>query len=137
MKILFVCVHNAGRSQMAKALFNAFASELNLSARADSAGTHPGGSINPMAREAMEEIGISLEGETPKLLTPAMATQADRIITMGCGVDAASCPAGTYISEDWQLPDPHGQDITAVRDIRDRIAERVQAMAQEIAARAR
>ena len=132
MRVLFVCVHNAGRSQMAKALFNARAKELGLQAEADSAGTQPGLAVNPVAVEAMQEIGISLVGETPKLLTPELTNSADRIITMGCGVEASACPAGVYITEDWQLPDPHGQGALQVREIRDRIIERIDALLADV-----
>ena len=139
-RVLFVCVHNAGRSQMAEAFFNRLAEERGLNAVAESAGTAPGERVNPQAAEAMAEIGISLEDHRPRPLTPALAAQADRIITMGCGVDAAgthavgACPAGTYITEDWQLPDPHGQPIEAVRAVRDAVRQRVEALLDEIAA---
>lgn len=132
MRVLFVCVHNAGRSQMAKALFNARAKEQGVQVDADSAGTQPGAEVNPVAVEAMQEIGLSLAGETPKLLTPELANSADRIITMGCGVEASACPAGVYITEDWQLPDPHGQAVLQVRAIRDKIMERVDALLAEV-----
>src|SRR5207248_934231 len=106
-RILFVCVHNAGRSQMAEAFFNRLAKERGLEATAESAGTAPGERVNPVAAQVMAEAGISLEGHRPRRLTPALATGPDRIITMGCGVEADVCPAGIYITEDWQLPDPH------------------------------
>src|SRR5947209_17461611 len=123
-RILFVCVHNAGRSQMAEAFFNRLARERGLDARAESAGTAPGERVNPVAAQVMTEAGVSLEGHRPRPLTPAMAAAADRIITMGCGVDADACPAGTYITEDWQLPDPHGQPPEVVRQIRDQVRQR-------------
>jgi protein-tyrosine-phosphatase len=127
-KVLFVCVHNAGRSQMAEAFFNTLARERGLAAVAQSAGTAPGERVNPAAAQAMAEVGISLDAHLPKRLTPELARTADRIVTMGCGVEAGMCPAGTYISEDWQLPDPHGQPIEAVRAVRDAVRERVQAL---------
>jgi len=130
--VLFVCVHNAGRSQMAEAFFNQLAKERGLDVRALSAGTAPGGRINPIAIEAMEELGIRMEGHHPKQLTPEMAGSAERVITMGCGVEADMCPAGTYISEDWGLPDPHGQDIAAVRPVRDAIRTRVEALLRDL-----
>ncbi|MGV3724433.1 MAG: arsenate reductase ArsC [Actinomycetota bacterium] len=130
--ILFVCVHNAGRSQMAEAYFNLLAPTLGVKARGLSAGTAPGGQINPVVKEALEEVHISLLGHAPKLLTPDLAASADRIITMGCGVEADMCPAGTYISEDWGLPDPHGQGIESVRPVRDAVRERVLDLLKEL-----
>lgn len=124
-KVLFVCVHNAGRSQMAEAILNRMASERGLPFQAESAGTVGGKSINPIAAEAMEEIGISMEGQSPKLLTQSMADDADLIVTMGCGVDADACPARILISEDWGLDDPASQPIETVRRIRDEIREKV------------
>jgi arsenate reductase len=138
-RVLFVCVHNAGRSQMAEAFFNRLAPKRGLDAMAESAGTMPGEQVNPMAAQVMAEAGISLEGHRPRLLIPAIAREADRIITMGCGVEATGthevggCPAGTYFSEDWQLPDPHGQPLEAVREIRDQVRDRVEALITELA----
>ena len=133
-RVLFVCVHNAGRSQMAQAFFNRLAQERGLDAVAESAGTAPGTQVNPVAVQAMAEVGISLKGQQPRLLTPELAAHADRIITMGCGVDAAVCPAGTYIAEDWQLPDPRGQPMEGVRPVREAVRQRVAALLDEIAA---
>lgn len=133
-RVLFVCVHNAGRSQMAEAFFNRAAHERGLAAVADSAGTAPGARVNPMAVQAMAEGGLSLEGQRPRPLTPELAQRADRIITMGCGVVAEMCPAGTYITEDWQLPDPHGQPIEVVREVRDAVQCRVDVLLDELAA---
>lgn len=124
-KVLFVCVHNAGRSQMAEAILNRMASGRGLPFQAESAGTVGGKSINPIAAKAMEEIGISMDGQRPKLLTQSMADDADLIVTMGCGVDADACPARILISEDWGLDDPAGQPIETVRRIRDEIREKV------------
>jgi arsenate reductase len=126
--VLFVCVHNAGRSQMAEAFTNTLAAERGLPVRGQSAGTEVGPRINPLAVQAMGELGISLEGQSPKPLTQEMADSADRIITMGCGVDATSCPARIHLSEDWGLDDPAGQSIETVRAIRDQIRERVDAL---------
>jgi len=123
--ILFVCVHNAGRSQMAEALTNRQAQALGLDVRALSAGTVGGKSLNPIAVEVMEEIGVSMAGQEPKLLTQQMADQADLIISMGCGVDAQSCPARFLLTEDWELDDPAAQSIEQVREIRDEIGQRV------------
>jgi arsenate reductase len=129
--VLFVCVHNAGRSQMAEGFFNALAAERGVDVRASSAGTAPGERINPTAVEVMAEIGISLDG-APQLLTPELATASGRVITMGCGVTEAMCPAGTYLGEDWGLPDPHGQDAAQVRTVRDAVRARVEALLDEL-----
>jgi protein-tyrosine-phosphatase len=133
-RVLFVCVHNAGRSQMAEAFFNRLAQERGLDVRAESAGTSPGGQVNPMAAQAMAEAGIDMAHHHPKLLTAEMAGTSDRVITMGCGVEAEMCPAGTYISEDWGLPDPHGQSLDGVRPVRDAVRERVAALVDELEA---
>lgn len=126
--VLFLCVHNAGRSQMAEAFLNRMAADRGLSIRAVSAGTAGGKRLNPMAVQAMAEVGIDMSGQEPKLLTQAMADEADRIITMGCGVDAAACPARFLVTEDWGLNDPAGQPIERVREIRDQIRVRVEAL---------
>lgn len=104
--VLYVCVHNAGRSQMAEAFTNALARERGLPIRALSAGTVVGEKINPMTEEVMREAGAPLDGLRPKQLTQQMADGADRVVTMGCGVDADSCPAHIHLSEDWGLDDP-------------------------------
>ncbi len=130
--ILFVCVHNTGRSQMAEAFFNYFAKARGLKIRAFSAGTMAGKEINPVVKQVMEEIGISLEGQRPRQLTPQIVTGAARMITMGCGVDASVCPAGIYPTEDWGLEDPAGQPIEKVREIRDQIRTRVEALLDEV-----
>lgn len=132
MKILFVCVHNAGRSQMAEAALNALAKERGLRIQAESAGTLGGGSINPMAAAAMEEIGIPLEGHFPKALTQDMADEADLIVSLGCGVDAAACPAKFLVTEDWGLDDPAGQPIEVVRGIRDQIVAKVNGLLDQL-----
>jgi arsenate reductase (thioredoxin) len=126
--ILYVCVHNAGRSQMAEALTNALAQERRLPVRAVSAGTQAGERLNPMAKAALEEIGIETAGLTPKPLTAEMAEGADRVITMGCGVNAEACPARILIAEDWGLDDPAGQPMETVRVIRDEIRAKVTAL---------
>lgn len=131
IKVLFVCVHNAGRSQMAEALTNFEAKSRKLPVVAESAGTVGGKSLNPVAVEAMEEIGVPMTGQAPKLLTQSMADSADRIISMGCGVDAAACPAKFLLTEDWELDDPAGQSMESVRIIRDQIRERVLTMLKE------
>lgn len=98
--VLFVCIHNAGRSQMAEALLNHLAAQRGLAVRALSAGTVAGKEINPAGREVMAEIGIAMDGQRPKPLTQAMADAADRVVTMGCGVGAEACPARIHLSED-------------------------------------
>jgi arsenate reductase len=131
--VLFVCVHNAGRSQMAEAFVNRLATERGLPVRARSAGTVAGERVNPVAQAVMEEIGIPMDGQTPKQLTQEMADASDRLITMGCGVDASACPARIYISEDWGLDDPAGQPVEKVREIRDQIRSRVDLLLNEYA----
>lgn len=131
-KILFVCVHNSGRSQMAEAFFNRMAADRGIPFRAGSAGTLPGEKLNPAATTVMEEIGISLSGQKPKLLTPEMVADAAQIITMGCGVDVDACPVKMYITEDWGLDDPAGQPLDKVRQIRDQIRERVERLLSEL-----
>ena len=130
--ILFVCVHNAGRSQMAEAFVNAFAAREELPIRAISAGTAAGERINPAAAAAMAEIGIPMDGQHPKQLTQAMVDAADRVITMGCGVETEACPARIFISEDWGLDDPAGPPVETVRAIRDQIRDRVRALLDEL-----
>jgi protein-tyrosine-phosphatase len=133
--VLFVCVHNAGRSQMAEAFVNHLARERGLPVRAESAGTVAGSDINPAAREVMAEVGIPMDGQRPKQLTDAMAAEADRVITMGCGVDAEACPARVRpLLEDWGLDDPKGRPVEEVRAIRDQIRERVEALLREMTA---
>lgn len=126
--ILFVCVHNAGRSQMAEAFVNHYAALHGLSVRGASAGTVGGKQLNALAVEAMAELGISMDGQTPKLLTQEMISPETTVITMGCGVDASACPAKFLVSEDWGLDDPAGQDIEKVREIRNEIEKRVVSM---------
>ncbi|OPZ82807.1 MAG: Arsenate-mycothiol transferase ArsC2 [bacterium ADurb.Bin429] len=130
MQTLFVCVHNAGRSQMAEAFFNAMAP---VGFRAVSGGTQPTERVNALAVAAMEEVGISMADHTPKLATPEMVTTSQRIITMGCGVEE-SCPLylGMKIDEDWGLDDPAGQPMETVRRIRDEIRKKVQALLAQL-----
>ena len=131
--ILFVCVHNAGRSQMAEAMLNRLASDRGLEVHGISAGTQGGAEINPSAVRAMEEVGISMAGQRPKVLTQAMVDQANQIITMGCDVDAAACPARFLVTEDWGLDDPKGKSLDDVRRIRDEIKARVLTLLDEVA----
>lgn len=110
---------------MAEAFTNALAKQRGLPIRAISAGTLGGGTINPMAKEAMQEAGVPLEGHTPKALTQEMVGEADFIVSMGCGVDAEACPAKFLVTEDWGLEDPAGQSLEIVRGIRDQIRDKV------------
>jgi arsenate reductase len=118
--VLFVCVHNAGRSQMAAALVT-LRSQGRVHVR--SAGSSPGEVLNPVVVEAMEEIGIDMSEAFPKALTDEVVRAADVVITMGCGDACPIYPGKRY--EDWQLDDPAGQGIDAVREIRDEIDRRV------------
>ena len=129
--VLFVCVHNAGRSQMAEAFTNALAAEQGIAVRGLSAGIIAGSEINPAAIAVMNEIGVSMKGQFPKPLTQEMADAADRIITMGCGVEADACPARIHLSEDWGLDDPNAQPIEKVREIRDQIKAKVETLVGE------
>ena len=127
-KILFVCVHNAGRSQMAEAFFNHYAEGK---AQAYSAGTHYASHINPTVIEAMREVGIDISDKRPKMLTLEMLGVADKVISMGCGVEGV-CPATFVPTEDWQLEDPEGKPIEQVRAIRDEIGIKVKKLIEEI-----
>jgi protein-tyrosine-phosphatase len=128
--VLFVCVHNSGRSQMAEAFFNKLAGGK---AQALSAGTQPANEVNPVVIEAMREAGINISGNKPKMLTMDMVEKAERMITMGCGAEAgAVCPASFIETEDWALEDPKGKSLAQVRKIRDEIKERVSKLVKEI-----
>jgi arsenate reductase len=127
--VLFVCVHNSGRSQMAEAFFYKLAGGK---AQALSAGTQPADMVNPVVVEAMREAGINISGNKPKILTMDMVKKADRMITMGCGAEAgAVCPASFIETEDWALEDPKGKSLEQVRKIRDEIKERVNKLVKE------
>ena len=122
--VLFACVENAGRSQMAAAFFNALADPS--AARAVSAGTEPAASVHPAVAEVMREVGIELGDTRPRALTGDLVARADVLITMGCG---ASCPVVPGVPrEDWPLPDPKGQPLGRVREIRDQIRARVETL---------
>jgi arsenate reductase (thioredoxin) len=127
-EVLFVCVHNAGRSQMAAGLVK-LRSEGRIHVR--SAGSAPGSEINPAVVEAMQEIGVDLSQEFPKPLTDEFVKGADVVITMGCGDACPIYPGKKY--EDWELDDPAGQDLESVRRIRDEIDARVQNLVAELA----
>lgn len=126
--VLFVCVHNAGRSQIAEALFNAYSGGA---ARAMSAGTEPVAALNPVVVAAMAEAGYDVRALRPKLLDDELVDAADRIITMGCAVDDPSCPA-VLAAEDWGIEDPAIAPMPKVRQIRDEIARRVRALLREM-----
>ncbi|WP_405217381.1 arsenate reductase ArsC [Agrococcus sp. Ld7] len=120
---LFVCVHNAGRSQMAAGFLRALAGDV---VEVRSAGSIPADQINPTAVEAMREVGIDITAESPKVLTVEAVRQSDVVITMGCGDACPIFPGKRY--EDWALEDPAGQGIEAVRPIRDEIERRIRAL---------
>ncbi len=124
---LFVCLHNAGRSQMSQALFERAAAGRH---RALSAGTTPGERVHPEVVEVMRELGIDLAGRKPQRLTTELAQQADLIVTMGCGDECPYIPGKRYI--DWDLPDPKGRPIDEVRATRDEISRRVEALLLEL-----
>jgi arsenate reductase len=119
--VLFVCLHNAGRSQMSQALFERAAAGRHT---ALSAGTTPAGHVHPEVVEVMQELGIDLSGRQPQLLTRELAEQADVVVTMGCGDACPYIPGKRHI--DWDLPDPKGRPLQEVRATRDEIARRVQ-----------
>jgi arsenate reductase len=125
--VLFVCVHNAGRSQMAQGWLRHLAGDR---VEVRSAGSEPADQVNPSAVAAMAEVGIDLLGEQPKILTVDAVRESDVVITMGCGDTCPIFPGKRY--EDWDLPDPAGQDVAAVRPIRDEIRARVTALVAEL-----
>jgi protein-tyrosine-phosphatase len=125
--VLFVCVHNAGRSQMAAGYLQALAGDR---VEVLSAGSQPADAINPVAVEAMAEEGIDITANRPKVLTTEAVQASDVVITMGCGDECPYFPGKRY--EDWKLDDPAGQGIDAVRPIRDQIKARVTALLDEL-----
>ncbi|MDO8671136.1 MAG: arsenate reductase ArsC [Dehalococcoidia bacterium] len=131
--VLFVCVHNAGRSQMAETFFNRLVMERGLDMRAESAGTEPGERVHPEVAAAMSEIGFDISTNRPQLLTDEMVSKAERVFTMGCAPDASTCPALFLKNvEDWALPDPHSQTLQRVREIRDEIRRMVEALVEQM-----
>jgi arsenate reductase len=126
-EVLFVCTHNAGRSQMAAALLDQQAAGR---VRVTSAGSQPADQLNPAVVAAMAEIGLDISREFPKPLTADKVQAADVVITMGCGDACPFYPGKRYL--DWDLPDPAGQDIDTVRRIRDQIGSRIQVLAGEL-----
>ncbi|GAB4058220.1 arsenate reductase ArsC [Catellatospora paridis] len=125
--VLFVCVHNAGRSQMAAGWLRHLAGDA---VEVRSAGSAPADRINPVAVEAMREVGIDITGQTPKILTPEDSAASTVVVTMGCGDVCPYFPGQRH--EDWKLDDPAGQGIDAVRPIRDEIRGRVQALVDDL-----
>ena len=126
-EVLFVCVHNAGRSQMAAALLERYAAGR---VHIRSAGNEPASSLNPRVVEAMGEIGLDISREFPKPLTDDFVRAADVVITMGCGDSCPIYPGKRY--EDWELDDPAGQDMDAVRRIRDEIDVRIRSLVEDL-----
>ena len=126
--VLFVCVHNSGRSQMAEAFLNQLGEGK---VRALSAGTNPDTAVDPSVIEAVREMGIDISGNRPKTLTLKMVEQADKVITMGCGVEGV-CPANFVETEDWELEDPKGKTLDEVRKIRDEIKAKIVDLLKEI-----
>jgi arsenate reductase (thioredoxin) len=125
--VLFLCTHNAGRSQMALGFFGFLAGDR---AQAYSGGSEPAKEVNPSAIAAMAEKGIDIAGEQPKRWTNAMVEAADVVVTMGCGDTCPLIPGRRY--EQWVLPDPAGQSLEAVRPIRDEVEQRVRALLNEL-----
>jgi arsenate reductase len=126
-EVLFVCTHNAGRSQMAAALL---AREAAGRVRVTSAGSQPASELNPAVVAAMSEIGVDISREFPKPLTAAKVRAADVVVTMGCGDACPVYPGKRYL--DWDLPDPAGLDLSAVRAIRDEIRQRVRGLLTDL-----
>jgi len=124
--VLFVCVHNAGRSQMAAAYLRHLGGDR---VEVRSAGSQPADSVNPVAVQAMAEEGIDLTGARPRVLSPEAVEASDVVVTMGCGDACPVFPGKRY--EDWKLDDPAGQDIAGVRAIRDEIGRRVERLLAE------
>ena len=125
--VLFVCLHNAGRSQMSQALFERAARRRHT---ASSAGTKPSDRIHPEVVAVMRELGIDLADRKPRLLTLDLAEQADVVVTMGCGDECPYLPGKRYL--DWELPDPKGRPLEAVRATREEIAGRVGGLVDEL-----
>ncbi|MBO4253269.1 arsenate reductase ArsC [Streptomyces griseorubiginosus] len=125
--VLFVCVHNAGRSQMAAAFLSHLAGER---VEVRSAGSAPADAVNPAVVEAMSEVGIDISAQTPKILTTGAVQASDVVITMGCGDACPVFPGKRYL--DWRLDDPAGRGVEAVRPIRDEIESRVRALIGEV-----
>ncbi|WP_328497901.1 arsenate reductase ArsC [Streptomyces sp. NBC_00414] len=128
--VLFVCVHNAGRSQMAAGFLNHLAGDR---VEVRSAGSIPGNQVNPAAIEAMNEVGVDISDQKPKILTTEAVKASDYVITMGCGDACPIFPGKRYL--DWDLEDPAGKGVESVRPIRDGIKARIEALIAEIDAK--
>jgi arsenate reductase (thioredoxin) len=128
--VLFVCVHNAGRSQMAAGFLSHLVGDL---VEVRSAGSLPAGEINPAAVEAMKEVGVDISEQKPKILTTGAVQASDYVITMGCGDACPVFPGKKYL--DWTLDDPAGRGVDAIRPIRDEIKTRIEALITEITSR--
>ena len=126
-RVLFVCLHNAGRSQMSRALLERIAAGRHT---ADCAGTQPAERLQPEVVEVMREIGIDLSGRKPQKLTRAQAEAADVVVTMGCGDECPVVPGARYL--DWDLPDPRRLDVSRVRALRGEIERRVRVLVDEL-----
>jgi arsenate reductase len=126
-RVLFVCLHNAGRSQMSEALFERAAGGRH---EAESAGTTPAERVHPQVVAAMRELGVDLGGRRPRRLERAAAERADVVVTMGCGDECPYIPGKRYL--DWELPDPSGMPLDRVREVRDEIDRRVRALVAEL-----
>jgi arsenate reductase (thioredoxin) len=125
--VLFVCLHNAGRSQMSQALFERAAAGRHTAA---SAGTSPARRVHPEVVTAMAELGVDLSGRSPRLLTRELAEEADVVVTMGCGDECPYIPGKRYL--DWELEDPKGMALDQVRAVRDEIDRRVRDLAADL-----
>jgi protein-tyrosine-phosphatase len=127
--VLFVCLHNAGRSQISRALFDSAAGGRHTSESAGSV-AEPGGRVHPEVVEAMRELGFDLSGERPQRLTTELAERADLVVTMGCGDTCPYIPGKRYV--DWDISDPKGRSLPEVRAIRDDLARRIGALVEEL-----
>jgi len=126
MDVLFVCVHNSGRSQMAEAWFNHLASRRRIDLAATSAGTEPSKAVQPLVVSAMAERGLDISLNIPRVLTDEMIDGSQAVITMGCAVDSSACPSFKYEeANDWQLSDPSVMSLAEVRALRDVIYDNV------------
>jgi protein-tyrosine-phosphatase len=125
--VLFLCVHNAGRSQMAAGFMRTYGGD---SVEVFSAGSEPAASLNPAAVEAMREVGIDIAAETPRRWTEEMIGSVDVVVTMGCGDTCPYVPGTRYV--DWEIEDPAGKDLDLVRPIRDELERRVKALLAEL-----
>jgi arsenate reductase len=128
-RVLFVCVENACRSQMSEGFFNALAGK-GLAAK--SAGNKPADKVNPLAVQVMKEAGIDISRHKPKMITPEMVMEADKVVLMGCGRDA--CPFIPKEVVDWEIEDPAGKDLRKFREVRDEIKRKVEALIADLEA---